>query len=69
MPAALRSPVGEAQLTTMASGFDQPDVAAGQQTPQGQGTIGSLVQVMVDDSLESEDSGLLTPVTQPDRRL
>lgn len=45
------------------------DVAAGQQTPQGQGTIGSLVPVIVDDSLESEDSGLLTPVTRPNRRL
>jgi hypothetical protein len=44
------------------------DVAAGQQTPHGQGTIGSLVPVIVDGSLESEDSGLLTPVTQPDRR-
>ena len=45
------------------------DVAAGQQAPQGQGTVGSLVPVVVDGSLESEDSGLLTPVTQPGRRL
>jgi hypothetical protein len=45
------------------------DVAAGQQAPQGQGTIGSLVPVIVDDSLALEDSGLLTPVTRPDRRL
>lgn len=45
------------------------DVAAGKQTPRGQGTIGSLVPVIADNSLESEDSGLLRPVTEPERRL
>jgi hypothetical protein len=47
------------------------DVAAGQVAPQGQGTVGSLVPVVVDGSLDNEDagSGLLMPVTQPDGRL
>lgn len=46
------------------------DVAAGQVTPQGQGTVGSLVPVIVDGSLDNEDagSGLLMPVTQPVQR-
>jgi hypothetical protein len=46
------------------------DVAAGQATPQGQGTVGSLVPVVVDSSLDNEDagSGLLMPVTASNGR-
>jgi hypothetical protein len=47
------------------------DVAAGQVAPQGQGTVGSLVPVVIDGSLDDEDagSGLLMPATHPDGHL
>lgn len=43
------------------------DVAAGQLMAQGQGTIGSIVPVVADNSLPEEASGLLAPVGQPAR--
>jgi hypothetical protein len=40
------------------------DVAAGQQIPQGQGTIGSLIPVVADGSLDDEGSGFLQSVSR-----